>query len=795
MFSLLQNVAPVITFAVVLGIYINTVQLGIPGGDSGELVAEACQNGCAHPPGYPLFTALNYFAIKLNITRPALATNHLSCLFGAFAACNIAATVSLFTKDYNWKYSTIGSFVAGISYACMNLQWLYSIGSEVFALNNCLCTWIIYFFARYMFSNNASERKNNMLFGAFVCGLCLSNQHTSILYLIPLIVSILYDNIFRKQEFTGSIFLQLILFGMVGLSPYLLLYRNTIRIGSWGDTSNIQGLLTHILRREYGTFSLSPSEFEAEGLVERTIAYFADTQKDIGMVGFILTLLGFLLSLLENSEQHRYFTITIGVCFLFYIVVFHTLSNLPLSTPMPYEVHRRFWMQPNIIISLFLGLGLSYATFSIQALVALHANSNNKSTNNNKSTKWKSKLKSIVGFILLILSPFYLVESSLNVSKMYSNMTAMNGPDGRYFERFGVLGLKCASGSGSSGNTAASALLISTTDINWNSMRYLQTCEGMYPNLIHVSLQIAPFPWFQKQQHLYQGVVFPAILSDASMQKGSQGHTRLLSRFLESNINRFKGGVFIDLHSIPHESLDANNIWQQKFQFLPQGLLWKVEFVANVGNVANHGRLDIDNYIQWQTNSRVSYNNVRQFVQQKPSSFIMFPGSWEEAAVHIATDALYQRALYEISYAVALAGPGWLISASKTQKERDVYLTSLSAGFIILRDITNADSEITTALNSKDVNLNLALCSSRLTFHLATSELLTVSGHSEMNATVVAGMAIEAVEELLRTNKHAAFQQILPLLIKTSGLKIVEKPQKSKKMKRKKKRKKKNRKK
>lgn len=58
---LLQNVAPVITFAVVLGIYINTVQLGIPGGDSGELVAEACQNGCAHPPGYPLFTALNYF--------------------------------------------------------------------------------------------------------------------------------------------------------------------------------------------------------------------------------------------------------------------------------------------------------------------------------------------------------------------------------------------------------------------------------------------------------------------------------------------------------------------------------------------------------------------------------------------------------------------------------------------------------------------------------------------------------------------------------------------------------------
>ena len=33
----------------------------ITGGDSGELVAEGCILGTAHPPGYPLLTMIVYF--------------------------------------------------------------------------------------------------------------------------------------------------------------------------------------------------------------------------------------------------------------------------------------------------------------------------------------------------------------------------------------------------------------------------------------------------------------------------------------------------------------------------------------------------------------------------------------------------------------------------------------------------------------------------------------------------------------------------------------------------------------
>ncbi|CAN0454649.1 unnamed protein product, partial [Hapterophycus canaliculatus] len=42
------------------GVYVATVAPGIPGGDAGELVAESCQLGTAHPPGYPLFTLINH---------------------------------------------------------------------------------------------------------------------------------------------------------------------------------------------------------------------------------------------------------------------------------------------------------------------------------------------------------------------------------------------------------------------------------------------------------------------------------------------------------------------------------------------------------------------------------------------------------------------------------------------------------------------------------------------------------------------------------------------------------------
>jgi hypothetical protein len=759
----------VLTFSIVFALLTATVQNGIAGGDSGELVSEACANGIAHPPGYPLY--INVLHILINFfpnCSPALVSNYLSCLFAAFAAMNLSFGVELILDHYNYspKCVAVGCLSAGIGFATMHLQWLYSIGSEVFSLNNCLCSWIIYLFIKYMHSSTQKQRKNTMMLGAFVSGLCLCNQHTSILFLIILIISILWDNS-RRNEFSWFLFLQLLFAGGTGLAPYFLLYRETITVGSWGDTSTLGGLVNHVLRREYGTFSLSPGEFDAESSFERTVYYFSDTRKDVGLTGYILALGGISLSVLGTvpstgttmvgrekspfsitNNTISFTTISIVTCFVFYLLVFHCLSNLPLSSPMPYEVHRRFWMQPNLIVSFFIGIGvchgLSYGMNSFNDI---------KMIMKPKNIVWT--FSAFVKILVALALPFYALGWSARCLKLYNDMKYMSGHDGRYFQRYGIAGLASVS------QPEQKTLLVSTTDINWNSMRYLQTCESFTPNVTHVSLQIYPFPWFKRQQHLYTNVVWPDVLADASMTKGTDGHRKLLYRFINSNLNQFPNGLFLDMHGISHHSLSAQSTWQGLL-FLPHGLLWQIK-------KATLQMLTPKEFIQWKKQSLSAHERVEKLISEQPATHIMFPGSWEEAAFHISIDALYQRALFEVSYAVSIAGSGWLIDSNKPLDERQTYFVALRDGFAMLKRITQIFevNSIKTNLNELDVQKNFALVSARYSFFVATQ---TDIGFDLPSVIKILSIAVQAVEIFLRNNPNDAsanaFSQILPVLKK-----------------------------
>jgi hypothetical protein len=753
----------VLLFAVVLSLYSTTVQRGIPGGDSGELVAEACHFGVPHPPGYPLWLLANNLAIQIASSlfpssTPALITNQLSCMFGAFAAVGISTSVSLFAKhhDIQWFPSAVGSFVGGLLYSVSSLQWLYSVGSEVFALNNCLCAWTMYLFTVYgTCAGTTMARKRVVLLGAFVSGLCLSNQHTSIFFLIPIVLSILFDTV-RRKELTWALSLQVLIAGIVGLLPYAVLYRRKVSRGSWGDTSTLAGLVTHMLRREYGTFSLSPSEFDSEGMIERSLAYLTDTKKDIGgWAGYGLAVIGCLHSALRHESPTRsvsfasvrYLAFTVGGCFVFYVIIFHSLSNLPLSSPMPYEVHRRFWMQPNILVALFIGMGVCYTCSDFQQ----HFNVGLPSKK--KIVHWSRRL-----FAMSQLACFFFFTANVCSHSVttYFNMIAMNGSDGAYVQRYGSASL--ASGAGDSGGVS---LVISSTDINWNSMRYLQTCQGeQLSTVVHVSLQIAPFPWFPRQQHLYRDVVWPVILPDASMSKGTPGHTQLLSRFLRSNLDskKFHGGIYLDLNAVNHNDIDENNVWKNEYQFLPHGLLWRVERAS---------KFDPEKFMDWKERSAVAHAALQKIVLHQPAPHVMFPGSWEEAAFHISVDGMYQRALFEVSYAVTLAGPGWLMDSKASLEARQSYESALSDGYSILKNITQRIDNIDAtplSLVENDVRKNFALTSSRLALWYASTN------EKDPRVPIIATAAMEAVHALLRLfpqdGSKQAFQQILPFLEK-----------------------------
>ena len=80
---------------VVLSVYGATIAPSIAGGDSGELVAEACHLGTAHPPGYPLFTLLIHALTRLPgvPASPAVRANLFCAACGAGAAAPVARCV------------------------------------------------------------------------------------------------------------------------------------------------------------------------------------------------------------------------------------------------------------------------------------------------------------------------------------------------------------------------------------------------------------------------------------------------------------------------------------------------------------------------------------------------------------------------------------------------------------------------------------------------------------------------------------------------------------------------------
>jgi hypothetical protein len=69
-------------------LYASTRFTTVPGGDSGELMAMACQRGVAHPPGYPLLTMLGSGWLEicsgtLGGEAPAAKLSLLAAIFGA----------------------------------------------------------------------------------------------------------------------------------------------------------------------------------------------------------------------------------------------------------------------------------------------------------------------------------------------------------------------------------------------------------------------------------------------------------------------------------------------------------------------------------------------------------------------------------------------------------------------------------------------------------------------------------------------------------------------------------------
>ena len=108
---------------------------------------------------------------------------------------------------------------------------------EVFTLNNLICTLLLISLRRYLKDDKFDNLKN----GVIVSGLCLTNQHTSVLYIIPIsIICLVKERANLSIKFIGTVILYIAM--PLSLYLYLPLSSTLARARwSWGDCSTIQG--------------------------------------------------------------------------------------------------------------------------------------------------------------------------------------------------------------------------------------------------------------------------------------------------------------------------------------------------------------------------------------------------------------------------------------------------------------------------------------------------------------------------------------------------------------------------
>jgi len=217
-------------------------------------------------------------------------------------------------------------------------------------------------------------------------------------------------------------------------------------------------------------------------------------------------------------------------------------------------------------------------------------------------------------------------------------------------------------------------------------------CESKRTDIIHLSLQTMAFPWFgddtsrQKQVKNYQGVniTFPEIFHhNVTTSKTSEGYKTYLMRFLNANLH--KREIFLDIHGVEQTTFGSfNSLFNDELiRAVPYGYLYHiVPTVAQekLPQMLEDRRFQREAYDEnlmrkllqsevlkeekeWRKNSIAAWTSIFHKLRlssmtQVPNTallhlhnHILYPGSWEFAALSIVYDGMYTTALYELEYA------------------------------------------------------------------------------------------------------------------------------------------------
>lgn len=206
------SLAAVVAFLVAALVYVRTLLQGVSVGDWAESQLVPARLGILHPTGYPLYTVLG----KLFSMIPVGSVAYRADLLSAMAAAGLVGVAVLIAVRLG-----VGPVIAAGAALCLAFTgtlWEEATFSEMNGLHLLLVALLLHRVLVW----HAQRRDRDLVIGALLAGLCVSNHGLAITVVPLVIVFVLVD---ARREIASSPIMLVQAAGafVVGLLPYLYL--------------------------------------------------------------------------------------------------------------------------------------------------------------------------------------------------------------------------------------------------------------------------------------------------------------------------------------------------------------------------------------------------------------------------------------------------------------------------------------------------------------------------------------------------------------------------------------------
>ncbi|MBI5210821.1 MAG: DUF2723 domain-containing protein [Elusimicrobia bacterium] len=317
-------------------------------GDSGELAAAAATLSVAHAPGYPLQALLGKaFGTVFALGNWAYRTNLLTAVLAAAALAVLSSGLG------RAGFSGLARLGAVAFVGCSGLWRHESAVTEVFGLHLLSLACVVWTVASFA---GALWRPRPMAALGLGMGLGLANHHTLVLAAPAVLWQALAERVTARKAWLG-VGVAAAFVGL-GLACYAYLpVRSTAGPPlDWGHPTNLGRFMRVLLRKDYGSFSLT---VEGQGEVARwsqAWRYLKFTFTGFGPAASALAVLGFAAWSRLQLRLHWGFAallaLTTGPFFL-------ALGNPPFDPQTDYALER-FYLASWMGLALPVAAGLEY---------------------------------------------------------------------------------------------------------------------------------------------------------------------------------------------------------------------------------------------------------------------------------------------------------------------------------------------------------------------------------------------------------------------------------------------------